>query len=285
MSRFIRHPAMWIIGLLLLPTAHCPLPTAPAAKVKVWHHHSPAHFAKAQLKQAMISNEGAVRLAQELTPLAGLEATHVWDVVEDRHGNLLVATGGDGKIYRVTPHGKVSVAFESQESQILCLALAPDGTIYAGTAPGGMIVRLAPDGSSRVLYKTPENYVWALALDAKGQTLYAGTGPKGRIYQVTSDGKATVFYTTKQEHVLCVAPGPDGTLYAGTDKNGLVYRIDSNGKGFVLYQAAQAEVRRLLVTPDGVYAGTSSPTRKRSGSGSSTVAERREDWRQSLVKS
>jgi hypothetical protein len=237
-----------------------------AAKVKVWHQHSPSHYDKAQLKQAVISNEGALHLSRQLKPLANLQATHVWDVVEDKDGNLFVATGDEGKIYKVTPEGKVSVAYDSDESQVLCLALAPDGSVYAGTGPGGLIVRVAPDGKARVLYHTPESYVWCLALDARGQTLYAGTGPKGRIYQVTPEGKGSVFYATKQEHILCLATGPDGMLYAGTDKGGLVYRIDAKGKGFVLYSAPQAEVRSLLVTPEGIYAGTSAPSRHHRGS-------------------
>jgi hypothetical protein len=242
-----------------------------AAKVKVWHQHAPAQYEKAQLQQTVVSSEGALRLSRQLKPLAALNVTHVWDIVEDKAGNLFVATGDEGKIYKVSPDGKVAVAFDSQESQVLCLALAADGAIYAGTGPSGLIVRLAPDGTSRVIYHSPENYVWSLALDARGQTLYAGTGPKGRIYQVTPDGKASVFYSTKQEHILCLAAGPDGVLYAGTDKNGVVYRIDPKGKGFVLYQAPQAEVRSLLVTPDGIYAGTSAPSRRKplgsSGSG------------------
>src|SRR5207248_10376658 len=77
----------------------------------------------------------------------------------------------------------------------------------------------------------------------------------------------SVIYTTRQEHVLCLALGANKTLYAGTDKGGLVYRIDAKGKGFVLYHAHQAEVRSLLVTAEGVYAGTSSPVRKRSSGG------------------
>jgi sugar lactone lactonase YvrE len=238
-----------------------------AAKVKVWHHNSPTHYDKAQLKQAVISNEGALRLSHQLKPLAGLQATHVWDVVEDKDGNLFVATGDEGKLYKVTPEGKVSVAFNSEESQILCLALAGDGSVYAGTGPGGLIVRIAPDGKASVLYRTPESYVWSLALDAKGQTLYAGTGPKGRIYHVTPDGKGSLFYATKQEHILCLAMGPDGLLYAGTDKGGLVYRIDAKGKGFVLYSAPQAEVHSLLVTPEGIYAGTSAPSRHHRSTG------------------
>jgi hypothetical protein len=240
-----------------------------AAKVKVWHHHTPAHYEKATLKHAVLSNEGAVRLSRDLKPLAALEATHVWDVVEDRDGNLFVATGDEGRIFKVTPDGKVSTAYASEDSQILCLALAGDGAIYAGTGPSGLVLKIAPGGKGEVLCKTTEKYIWCLAVDAKGQAVYAGTGPNGRIYEVTSDGKARVFYATKQEHILSLAMGSNGLLYAGTDKNGLVYRIDPQGKGFVLYSTPQSEVRSLLATADGIYAGTSAPTRRQgAGSGS-----------------
>src|SRR5262245_6335710 len=98
-----------------------------AAKVKVWHHHAPAHFEKAQLKQAVVSSEGALRLSRQLTPFAGLDASHVWDIVEDKKGNLFVATGDEGKLFKVTADGKASVVYTSEDGQILCLALAPDG--------------------------------------------------------------------------------------------------------------------------------------------------------------
>jgi len=240
-----------------------------AAKVKVWYHHAPANYEKASLKHAVLSNEGAVRLSRELKPLASLEATHVWDVVEDRAGNLFVATGDEGKIYKVSPDGKVSLAFTSEDSQILCLALAADGTIYAGTGPSGLVLKIAPNGRGEVLCKTSEKYIWSLAVDARGQAVYGGTGPKGRIIEISPDGKSRIFYATKQEHILALAMGANGLLYAGTDKNGLVYRIDAQGKGSVLYSTPQSEVRSLLVTAEGVYAGTSAPTRRR-GSGSAS---------------
>jgi outer membrane protein assembly factor BamB len=240
-----------------------------AAKVKVWSHHAPAHYDKAQLKQAVVSSEGVLRLSRQLKPLAGIDAVHVWDVVEDRDGNLFVATGDEGKVFKVTADGKASVVFTSDDSQVLCLAVSPDGAVYAGTGPGGHVVRIEPKGGAKVIGDLPDAYIWSLAVDPKGQFLYAGTGPKGRIHRVTPDGKSTVFYTTKQEHIHCLALAADGTLYAGTDKAGLVYRIDPKGKGFVLFSAPQSEVRSLLVTADGVYAATSSPTRRRPGAGAS----------------
>src|SRR5271166_2476869 len=135
-----------------------PVPTQ-AAKVKVWHHHSPAHHDKARFKNAVISNEGTLRLSRQLKLLAGLDATHVWDVVEDKHGNLFVATGDEGKLYKVSADGKVSVAYTSPDSQILCLALANDGTLYAGTGPSGLVVCVPPGGKTRVLSEDLDSYV------------------------------------------------------------------------------------------------------------------------------
>src|SRR5687767_1980097 len=82
--------------------------SAYAAKVKVWHHHTTSHFEKAEFKNAVVTSEGVLRLARQVRPLTTLEAAHVWDVVEDNAGNLYAATGDEGKIYKLTPEGKVS---------------------------------------------------------------------------------------------------------------------------------------------------------------------------------
>ncbi len=261
-------PAACVIGAacLLAPAA------APAAKVKVWHHHTAAHHDKARLRHTVLSNEGTLRLSRQLKPLAAIDATHVWDVVEDKRGNLFVATGDEGKLYRVSPDGQVRVVYTSPDCQILCLALASDGTVYAGTGPSGLVICIPPKGKTRVLAEDLGSYVWSLAYDEESKTLFAGTGPKGRVYQITPDGKASVFYATRQEHILCLALGAQGTLYAGTDKGGLVYRIDRKGKGFVVYNAPQGEVRSLLVTPTGVYAGTSAPSRRGGGHGGGSAS-------------
>jgi hypothetical protein len=249
-----------LTALVALLAAH----PAAAGKVKVWQAHAPADYDRAALRGAVISSEGALRLSRRLEPLPGLQAEHVWDVVEDAAGNLYAATGDEGKIFKITPGGEVTVAYAGPDSQVLCLARGGDGAVYAGTGPGGRVVRLDPDGTAKVFYASPESYVWALAFDADGTTLYAATGPKGRVYKITPGGEGTVFFQTWQDHVLSLARAADGTLYAGTDKDGLVYRIDVAGKGFVLFQAAQSEVRTLLVTPDAIYAGTGAAGRKRS---------------------
>jgi hypothetical protein len=253
--------------LLLALAAFVFITPAPAAKVKVWQHVKPSDYDKAKLKHAVVSSEGTLRLARQLRPFADLKAAFVWDVVEDKQGNLFVATGDEGKIYKVAPDGKTAVVYASAaDSQVLSLCLTPDGTIYAGTGPRGKIIRIGADGEGKVFAEGLDSYVWSLAFDPGSQTLYAGTGPKGKIYQVSAAGKSSAYYTTRQEHILALARGANA-LFAGTDKGGLVYRIDAKDKGFVLYQAQQAEVRSLLVAGDVLYAGTSTPSLKRPPTG------------------
>src|SRR5437870_13324222 len=94
-----------MVRSLLTATAAVLLVTASwcqAAKVKVWQQNSPAQFERAQFKQAVVTSEGALRLSRQLKPLTSLDAAHVWDVVEDRDGNLYVATGDDGKVFKIT---------------------------------------------------------------------------------------------------------------------------------------------------------------------------------------
>ncbi len=264
---FRTFPALAVIIALSVPAVVL------AAKVKVWHHGTPSSYERAQFKGTVVSSEGSVHLARHLKPLASLDAAHIWAVLEDHDGNLIVASGDDGKVFKVTPDGKATVLYTAEDSQVLCLAPGPDGSVYAGTGPNGHIVRIETDGKSKVLYKGDGLYVWSLVVDGKAGDVYAATGPKGAIYRITPEGKATVFYQTKQDHILCLARTADGTLYAGSDKAGLVYRIDSKGKGFVIFSTPQAEVRSLLEADGAVYAGTSSPTsRRRTGSGSSVSA-------------
>lgn len=239
-----------------------------AARVKTWHHHRPADQQRAERKGVVQTDAGTLKLSKRLKPLAKLDCSHVWAAVEDKSGNVYAATGDEGKVYKVTSAGKVSVAYEGDAAQVLCLAVdGKNDAVYAGTGPTGRVVRL--DGkTAKVVCELSESYVWAIAVDPKGEGIFAATGPEGRIYKVSPDGKAKVFFETKQDHVLCLAAASDGTLYAGTDKTGRIYRIDPRGKGFVLYQAAQAEVRTLLLTDDALYAGTSG-TKKRGSSGGS----------------
>ena len=242
-----------LLGLMLLASA-----SSNAAKVKVWQHNNQSQFDKAQFKQAVVSSEGTLRLAKQVKSLASLQA--ITSGTSSRTGPATSSSppAPKARSSRSPPTARSTCSTPAADSQVLCLAQAPDGTIFAGTGPRGTVIRIGADKIS-VLAEDLDSYVWSLVYDPQTKMLYAGTGPKGRIFQIPADGKASVFYTTKQEHILRLALGSKGTLYAGTDKGGMVYRIDPRGKGFVIFHAPQSEIRSLLVTDDAVYAGTGSP--------------------------
>lgn len=233
--------------------------TVQAGKVDTWRQSSAADFEKGKTKQTVISDRGQIRLSRELRAWGNLKAAFVWDLVEDKDGNVYAATGEEGKVFKITPAGEASLLYDSDEQHVFTLALAADGTLYAGTAPGGLVLKISADGKATTHFKTGKNYVWKLVVDSAG-TLYAATGTKAEVFKIAPDGSGKSLYSGRQNHMLSLALGKDGSLFAGCDGDGLIYKINPQGKAFVVYDAQQDEIHTLWAADDGtLYAGTSSP--------------------------
>lgn len=103
---------------------------------------------------------------------------YIWDLALDAAGNLYVATGDHGEIFRVTPAGEHSVFFKSDEAHIRVLAFDHSGNLIAGSDGSGLIYRISPKGEAFVLYSAPKKEITALAIDADGNIYAAGAGEK-----------------------------------------------------------------------------------------------------------
>ncbi len=103
---------------------------------------------------------------------------YIWDVLLDRAGNLYVATGDHGEIFRVSPDGHSSLFFRSDDAHIRVLALDHQGNLIAGSDGSGLVYRIAPDGKAFVLYSAPKKEITALAVDSAGDIYAAGAGEK-----------------------------------------------------------------------------------------------------------
>ena len=62
----------------------------------------------------------------------------------DQRGDLFVATGDGGEIHKVTPDGKGSVFFRTEETHARSLAVDAKDNVIVGTEPGGLIVQNFP---------------------------------------------------------------------------------------------------------------------------------------------
>jgi len=103
---------------------------------------------------------------------------YIWNLVLDKSGNLYVATGDHGEIYKVTPKSEHSVFFKSDDTHIRVLALDAQGNVIAGTDGSGLVYRISPAGEGFVLYSAPKKEITALALDRAGNIYAAGVGEK-----------------------------------------------------------------------------------------------------------
>ena len=103
---------------------------------------------------------------------------YIWDLAFDSSGNLYVATGDRGEIYRVSPQGEHSVFFTSDEAHIRVLAFDGKGNLIAGSDGSGLVYRIAPSGEGFVLYSAPKKEITALAIDTAGNIYAAGVGEK-----------------------------------------------------------------------------------------------------------
>jgi sugar lactone lactonase YvrE len=103
---------------------------------------------------------------------------YIWDLQLDDKGDLYVATGDKGEIYRVAPNGEHSLFFKSDEVHIRTLAMDHKGNLIAGSDGSGLVYRISPRGEGFVLYSAPKKEITALAVDEAGNIYAAAAGEK-----------------------------------------------------------------------------------------------------------
>jgi hypothetical protein len=93
---------------------------------------------------------------------------YIWALAFLPNGDLAVATGVDGKLFRVTPKGEGKLLFDSPETHLRSLGVKNDGTILAGGSAKGRIYEIRPDGAAHALYDSPLSEISAIYVDANG---------------------------------------------------------------------------------------------------------------------
>jgi len=150
---------------------------------------------------------------------------YIWDLALDKTGNLYVATGDHGEIYRVTPKGEHSIFFKSDETHIRVLAFDTQENLIAGSDGSGLIYRISPAGEGFVLYSAPKKEITALALDRSGNIYAAAVGEKRNTGGPGSAGMAAALLTmgsnaptggtAPQVPGITITPAPGAPQMAG----------------------------------------------------------------------
>src|SRR5260370_10235355 len=103
---------------------------------------------------------------------------YIWGLALDGNGNLCVARGDHGQIFRVAANGDHSLFFKSDEPHIRVLAFDGQGNLITGSDGSGLIYRISAKGEGFVLYSAPKREITSLALDSAGNIYVAAAGEK-----------------------------------------------------------------------------------------------------------
>jgi hypothetical protein len=135
---------------------------------------------------------------------------YIWALEIDPQGQLYVATGDRGEIFRVDRNGQGSLFFKSDEAHIRSLAFDKQGAVIAGSDGSGLIYRITPAGEGFVIYSAPKKEITALAVDAAGNIYAAGVGEK------KNQPAAAPIVSSSFSTPASSPGGPAGTITIGT---------------------------------------------------------------------
>ncbi len=242
MKRILRALGLGLFALTAAASA------ARAAGAKIWVCDSASDFSTGEARGVSVAMDGTLVLSRESHRVDGISEATLFSAVRDREGNVLIGTGNEGKVLRVSPGGKVEVLATLPEKEVTALALSPEGAVFAGGSPGGKIYRIEK-GKAEVYYETKAQYVWALAF--AGKTLYAATGLPGEILRVGAPGKGERVHATRDAHVRSLYADSRGNLWAGTSGSGLVLRVDPRGTVSTVYDSSKSEITSITGSGDG----------------------------------
>ena len=100
---------------------------------------------------------------------------YIWSLALLKDGSLAVGTGDSGKIYRVKAKDakpEQSLLVDTNETNIISLAVDLQGNLIAGADPGGIVLRVSLDGKTFAMFDSSLREIHAIAPAADG-SIYA----------------------------------------------------------------------------------------------------------------
>ena len=207
------------------------------------------------------------------------DAHHVWGLAFDRAKTALyAATGPDGRLFRVALDGTASVYFHSDEPNLVSVAVAANGDVFAGSSNRGLLYRVSGAGRASVLYDFPgETATEVRALVVSGNSLFTavneyselpdpakrvtsgrvqanpttGTHPKpgkGSLYRFDVAGRPEKMMHHDDFHYMALAVDDSGAPYVGTGVEGRVYTVDEAHRVTLVADTDERQVGALVLT-------------------------------------
>jgi outer membrane protein assembly factor BamB len=99
---------------------------------------------------------------------------YIWALHFMGNGDLAVATGVEGKLFRVSPKGEGKILYDATDAHLRSIAERKDGTLLVGGSGKGRIYEIKPDGGAHALYESSLSEISSIFVDAEGMAWAAG---------------------------------------------------------------------------------------------------------------
>jgi hypothetical protein len=195
--------------------------------------------------------------------------TYIWGIQPAADGALLVATGTQGRLYRVTGRGAGAILYDSDDTHIRSLQALGSGDVLLGTAGEGLVLRLDAQGRARTLYDSdkPEIVGFAVAPDGTAYTaaLQSEAGLVGQAESQARAGKGEKSERAGEKEadkdevqavVTVTAEGEGGAAAAPRGQKSEVLRIAASGAVESVWNFDSETVYALAWARGRLWAGT-----------------------------
>lgn len=91
---------------------------------------------------------------------------YIWALEPLSSGDLAVATGVEGQLFKVNAKGEGSVLYDAPDTHIRSLAERTNGTLLAGASAKGRIYEISTTGAAHAIFDSPLNEISSLFVDA-----------------------------------------------------------------------------------------------------------------------
>jgi sugar lactone lactonase YvrE len=209
------------------------------------------------------------------------EEKFIWDIKQDNAGNIIVAVGNAGGIYRVNNTGNAVKIFTSEDTHIISLYITKTGSILAGSGDRGILYKI-DNTKVKVLFDSPFEEIRGISEDKEGNIYFSATRgikqqnvlnnaqvetflkkkkkdeeaipppEKSILYCRRTDGVVERVWSSYTEYIydVCYDQKSNGVLI-GTGNSGRVYRVDKEGNFSIVYESEAAQVFKIAATSGG----------------------------------
>ena len=168
-------------------------------------------------------------------------------------GTVLLGTGNDGKVFRVSG-GQVALAATTGQMAVELDGRRLERRRHRGHVPRGQALKIPAGqrGGAAAVFATlpPARGRLGARLRRQGEGALRRHRPGGQALPHRSrPGKAQVYFDSDEPHLISVAVADDGTVYAGSNGKALLYKITGPGRATVLYDFDADDVKAIAVAP------------------------------------